>query len=113
MFGHKYPTMAVRYAHFNSQYIFFCCPEVSIWQYHPFTLTSAPEEDYISVHIRCVGDFTKALGKTLGCNFDKKSKNEKRKARESRVIGVDARSRDDVDPALKRVLPRGMLNFIS
>lgn len=89
------------------QYIFFCCPEVSIWQYHPFTLTSAPEEDYISVHIRCVGDFTKALGKTLGCNFDKKGgKDEKRKARESRVIGVDSRTRDDVDPALRRVLPR-------
>lgn len=34
------------------QYIFLCCPEVSVWQYHPFTLTSAPEEDYISVHIR-------------------------------------------------------------
>lgn len=89
------------------QYIFFCCPEVSIWQYHPFTLTSAPEEDYISVHIRCVGDFTKALGKTLGCNFDKKGgKDEKKKARESRVIGVDSRTRDDVDPALRRVLPR-------
>lgn len=28
------------------------CPEVSYWQWHPFTLTSAPEEDYISVHMR-------------------------------------------------------------
>ncbi|KAJ4290873.1 hypothetical protein N0V90_010069 [Kalmusia sp. IMI 367209] len=53
------------------QYIFLCCPEVSIWQYHPFTLTSAPEEDYISVHVRMVGDFTRALGKALGCNLDK------------------------------------------
>ena len=48
------------------------------------------------------------MGKTLGCNFDKKGKDEKRKARESRVIGVDSRTRDDVDPALRRVLPRGM-----
>ncbi|KAI5793781.1 ferric reductase NAD binding domain-containing protein [Peziza echinospora] len=87
------------------QYIFFCCPEVSIWQYHPFTLTSAPEEDYISIHVRCAGDFTTALAKTLGCNFGSKDK-DKRKARESRVIGVDARTRDDVDPALRRVLPR-------
>jgi NADPH oxidase len=48
------------------QYIFLSCPEVSYWQWHPFTLTSAPEEDYLSVHIRMVGDFTKALGKALG-----------------------------------------------
>lgn len=50
------------------QYIFLCCPEISIWQYHPFTLTSAPEEDYISVHVRMVGNFTKALGKVLGAD---------------------------------------------
>src|SRR5690606_4113730 len=71
-------------------------------------LTSAPEEDYISVHIRCVGDFTKALAKTLGCNFDKKGGGDKKKARESRVIGVDnnANGAYEVDPALRRVLPR-------
>ncbi|KAF1956789.1 hypothetical protein CC80DRAFT_65654 [Byssothecium circinans] len=59
------------------QYIFLCCPEVSIWQYHPFTLTSAPEEDYISVHVRMVGDFTKALGKALGCSLERGGKGEK------------------------------------
>ncbi|KAF2641424.1 hypothetical protein P280DRAFT_312893 [Massarina eburnea CBS 473.64] len=64
------------------QYIFLCCPEVSIWQYHPFTLTSAPEEDYISVHVRMVGDFTKALGKALGCNLERGGKGEKDQASE-------------------------------
>ncbi|CAZ81766.1 unnamed protein product [Tuber melanosporum] len=89
------------------QYIFLCCPEVSIWQYHPFTLTSAPEEDYISVHVRMVGNFTKALGKTLGCDIDKKGgRAEKSKRRESRVIGVDKNTKEDVDPAIRRVLPR-------
>ncbi|KAA1063817.1 hypothetical protein PGTUg99_008179 [Puccinia graminis f. sp. tritici] len=48
------------------QYIFLNCPEVSYWQWHPFTLTSAPQEDYISVHIRCVGDFTMEFAKALG-----------------------------------------------
>ena len=95
------------------QYIFLCCPEVSIWQYHPFTLTSAPEEDYISVHIRCVGDFTKAFAKTLGCTLDKKGGDRggasgKSDKRMSRVIGVNKESTTgDVDPALRRVLPRG------
>jgi hypothetical protein len=40
------------------QYIFISCPEISYLQYHPFTLTSAPEEDYVSVHMRIVGDWT-------------------------------------------------------
>ncbi|GJJ73464.1 NADPH oxidase 2 [Entomortierella parvispora] len=50
------------------QYIFLCCPEVSLWQWHPFTLTNAPEEDYLSVHIRVLGDFTKELSQKLGCD---------------------------------------------
>ncbi|KAF8536028.1 ferric reductase NAD binding domain-containing protein [Trichophaea hybrida] len=90
------------------QYIFLCCPEVSIWQYHPFTLTSAPEEDYISVHVRMVGGFTKALGKTLGCNLEKNEvgRDAKRNNRQSRIIGVDKNTKEDVDPAIRRVLPR-------
>ena len=31
-----------------------------------FTITSAPEDPYVSVHIRQVGDFTQALGSRLG-----------------------------------------------
>lgn len=51
------------------QYIFLCCPTISLCQWHPFTLTSAPEEDYLSVHIRCVGDFTRAFARQLGCEI--------------------------------------------
>ncbi|ERT00878.1 NADPH oxidase [Sporothrix schenckii 1099-18] len=81
------------------QYIFFSCPAVSIWQYHPFTLTSAPEEDYISIHMRVVGDFTREVAKALGCEFDRKDKDA------SKVVGVNG-DNNDVDPALRRVLPR-------
>ncbi|KAL2365410.1 hypothetical protein RJZ56_001654 [Blastomyces dermatitidis] len=88
------------------QYIFLCCPEVSVWQYHPFTLTSAPEENYISVHIRCVGNFTKALAKSLGCDFENKG-GEKAKAGVLSVVGVDKQiADDDVDPKIRRILPR-------
>ncbi|CAK7205868.1 hypothetical protein SEUCBS139899_008648 [Sporothrix eucalyptigena] len=81
------------------QYIFFSCPAVSIWQYHPFTLTSAPEEDYISIHVRVVGDFTRELAKALGCEFDRKDKDA------SKVVGVNG-DNNEVDPALRRILPR-------
>uniref|UniRef100_A0A4W3HTB7 NADPH oxidase 3 n=1 Tax=Callorhinchus milii TaxID=7868 RepID=A0A4W3HTB7_CALMI len=43
------------------QYIFLQCPAISHFQWHPFTLTSAPEEEHFSVHIRTVGDWTIAL----------------------------------------------------
>jgi NADPH oxidase 2 len=85
------------------QYIFLCCPEISLWQFHPFTLTSAPEEDYISVHVRCVGDFTKALARTLGCQFDKKEKGGG-----SALVGMNEMEAkaDGLDPAAGRLLPR-------
>ncbi|KAL8797537.1 MAG: hypothetical protein Q9195_000354 [Heterodermia aff. obscurata] len=87
------------------QYIFLCCPEISVWQYHPFTLTSAPEEDYISVHVRCVGNFTKALGKALGCHFERGG--EKKGPEGSAVVGVDDRAASSgVDPAIRKILPR-------
>ncbi|XP_067398324.1 NADPH oxidase 3 [Emydura macquarii macquarii] len=48
------------------QYIFLQCPSVSQLEWHPFTLTSAPEEEFFSVHIRVVGDWTGALFKACG-----------------------------------------------
>ncbi|CAH1800225.1 unnamed protein product [Owenia fusiformis] len=52
------------------QYIFLHCPSISRLEWHPFTLTSSPEEDYFSVHIRTVGDWTNALAKM--CHADEK-----------------------------------------
>jgi len=48
------------------QWLFIQVPEISRFQWHPFTITSAPEDPYVSVHIRQVGDFTHALGERLG-----------------------------------------------
>lgn len=43
-------------------------PEVSTFQWHPFTISSSPlYDDYVSVHIRQAGDWTQALGERLGC----------------------------------------------
>ncbi|KAJ7584892.1 NADPH oxidase isoform 2 [Mycena floridula] len=81
-------------------YIFINCPDVSYFQWHPFTLTSAPEEDYISVHIRVAGDFTTALSKAVGCDFDKKEKDKSG----GTVIGTDS------NPPLNKTLPRVMVD---
>ena len=40
------------------EYVFIKWAALSLVEWHPFTLTSAPEEDYLSVHIRSAGDWT-------------------------------------------------------
>jgi len=55
------------------EYIFLNCPTLSNFEYHPFTLTSSPDEDVISVHIKSAGDWTGALYKL----FDDKSAEER------------------------------------
>ncbi|XP_007430179.1 NADPH oxidase 1 [Python bivittatus] len=47
------------------QYVFLNCPSISYLEWHPFTLTSAPEEDFFSVHIRAAGDWTETLIDTM------------------------------------------------
>lgn len=43
------------------QYLFLNCPYISKNEWHPFTITSAPEEDFVSVHINAVGNWTNAI----------------------------------------------------
>ncbi|XP_062146296.1 respiratory burst oxidase homolog protein F-like [Alnus glutinosa] len=45
----------------SGQYMFIQCPTVSAFQWHPFSITSAPGDDYLSVHIRQLGDWTQEL----------------------------------------------------
>ncbi|KAL5983808.1 hypothetical protein ACLOJK_017900 [Asimina triloba] len=45
----------------SGQYIFVNCAEISAFEWHPFSLTSAPGDDYVSVHIRNRGDWTKRI----------------------------------------------------
>ncbi|KAL8497337.1 hypothetical protein ACS0TY_020867 [Phlomoides rotata] len=45
----------------SGQYIFVKCAAVSPFEWHPFSITSAPRDDYLSVHIRTLGDWTRQL----------------------------------------------------
>ncbi|KAI5476018.1 hypothetical protein MNV49_000490 [Pseudohyphozyma bogoriensis] len=69
---HPSGAMEIRFEKLSFKYkagmwLFLNVPEVSTLQWHPFTISSAPDDPYVSVHIRQVGDFTKALGNRLGC----------------------------------------------
>jgi NADPH oxidase 1 len=48
------------------QWLWLNIPELSHIQLHPFTITSSPSDDYVSLHIRCVGDWTDDLARHVG-----------------------------------------------
>ncbi|KAG8371392.1 hypothetical protein BUALT_Bualt13G0083000 [Buddleja alternifolia] len=45
----------------SGMYLFVKCPDISNFEWHPFSITSAPDDDYLSVHIRTLGDWTTEL----------------------------------------------------
>jgi respiratory burst oxidase len=51
-------------------YAFINIPKVSPVEWHPFTLTSAPHEDFIEFHFAQVGDWTKSVHGLLAAMVD-------------------------------------------
>ncbi|URE36187.1 respiratory burst oxidase [Musa troglodytarum] len=53
----------------SGQYIFLQCPTISPFEWHPFSITSAPGDEYLSVHIRTSGDWTQELKRIFIENY--------------------------------------------
>eukprot|EP00117_Sycon_ciliatum_P014232 scpid13674/ scgid14577/ Dual oxidase 1; Large NOX 1; Long NOX 1; NADPH thyroid oxidase 1; Thyroid oxidase 1 len=49
------------FQHKSGQWVRIACLALSGNEYHPFTLTSAPHEDTLAVHVRAVGPWTRNL----------------------------------------------------
>lgn len=49
------------FAYRSGQWVRVACLELGTDEYHPFTLTSAPHEETLSLHIRAVGPWTSKL----------------------------------------------------
>ncbi|KAI3802587.1 hypothetical protein L1987_30725 [Smallanthus sonchifolius] len=45
----------------SGQYMFVKYADISPFEWHPFSITSAPSDDFLSVHIRDLGDWTKKI----------------------------------------------------
>lgn len=52
----------------SGQWVRIACLELGEGEYHPFTLTSAPHEEHLSLHIRAVGPWTMNMRKTYDIN---------------------------------------------
>jgi NADPH oxidase len=98
---HPYDTMEIQFRkpsmkYKAGQWLFLQVPDVSSQQWHPFTITSCPFDPYISVHIRLVGDFTKALADALGCG----------PAQEKEFDGLDQKGVFVIDLANGQTMPK-------
>ena len=72
------------------------------WRYMCLNLTSAPEENFMSVHIRCSDPRTRRLANLLGCKFD----NLLDKTGTSAIVGLRQNLEDlELNPNIKRILP--------
>ncbi|GMH12328.1 hypothetical protein Nepgr_014169 [Nepenthes gracilis] len=56
-----YMSKPLGFKYKSGMYLFVKCPDISNFEWHPFSITSAPGDDYLSVHIRTLGDWTAAL----------------------------------------------------
>ncbi|XP_058099723.1 putative respiratory burst oxidase homolog protein H [Magnolia sinica] len=85
----------------SGMYLFVKCPDVSPFEWHPFSVTSAPGDDYLSVHIRTLGDWTTELRKLFAmvCEASASAKKPTLGRMETTVI-VDADSSETRFPRL-------------
>lgn len=68
------------------QYLYLNAPHLSVYEWHPFTITSAPHEDFVSVHIRAVGKWTKGIRGLLAPESEGTVALNKKKAPDGRPL---------------------------
>ncbi|KAG2521468.1 hypothetical protein BBO99_00007186 [Phytophthora kernoviae] len=61
-----------RFEYRPGMYLFINCPLLSSHEWHPFTISSAPGDNYISIHMRACGDWTKAMARVIADCHERK-----------------------------------------
>ena len=54
-------TRPKRFNYEPGDYIFLKIPAIAKYEWHPFTMSSSPEQDFLGLHIRSVGTWTNKL----------------------------------------------------
>jgi NADPH oxidase len=52
-----------KFDYMAGQYVMICIPKLSAYEFHPFSISSAPHEAKVTLHVRALGGWTKALAK--------------------------------------------------
>eukprot|EP00978_Attheya_sp_CCMP212_P033940 scaffold139774_cov59-Attheya_sp.AAC.1 len=57
----KNPLTRLMGRHHVGQYMFVNFPEISLSEWHPYSVSSGPDEDFVELHIRSLGDHTNKI----------------------------------------------------
>lgn len=85
-----YMTKPQVFRYKSGMYFFVKCPDISSFEWHPFTITSAPGDDYLSCHIRTLGDWTAELHN----RFAEVCELEKTQERKGNLIRMETKAYD-------------------
>ncbi|KAL3849703.1 hypothetical protein ACJIZ3_011585 [Penstemon smallii] len=78
----------------SGMYLFVKCPDISGFEWHPFSITSAPGDDYLSVHIRTLGDWTSELKK----RFEKACEPQSKQPRKGNLVRMETKTYSETEP---------------
>ncbi|KAK2985568.1 hypothetical protein RJ640_025001 [Escallonia rubra] len=82
----------------SGMYLFVKCPDISNFEWHPFSITSAPGDDYLSVHIRTLGDWTTELKKRFAQAFEPQDA----QPRSRNLVRMETRANSNYDQSQAR-----------
>ncbi|KAK7338654.1 hypothetical protein VNO77_19277 [Canavalia gladiata] len=88
-----YMTKPSGFKYKSGMYLFVKCPDISSFEWHPFSITSAPGDDYLSVHIRTLGDWTAALKNT----FEKACEPRSAQSRQGSLVRMETTAFSNYD----------------
>ncbi|KAL3829155.1 hypothetical protein ACJIZ3_017957 [Penstemon smallii] len=77
----------------SGMYLFVKCPDISGFEWHPFSITSAPGDNYLSVHIRTLGDWTSELKN----RFAKACEPQSTKARTGNLVRLETKAYSETE----------------
>ncbi|OWM89353.1 hypothetical protein CDL15_Pgr024101 [Punica granatum] len=90
------------FEYLSGMYLLVKCPTISNFEWHPFSITSAPDDDCLSVHIRALGDWTSELKN----RFKKVCEDPSTKPRVQGLMKVATKVAVDFHEAEARNFPR-------
>ncbi|KAK7255845.1 hypothetical protein RIF29_29268 [Crotalaria pallida] len=97
-----YMTKPSGFKYKSGMYLFVKCPDISSFEWHPFSITSAPGDDYLSVHIRATGDWTSELRN----RFSKACEPQATKARGGSLVRMETKAYTSRDVSSETSYPK-------